>query len=100
MTKDPLFLGRPMRLLDLEDVARRRRAMELAPETRETVRRARSVVENLDRGDSHRHVYNVNTNFRALSEMHISPSNVQTLQHNLLRSHACGIDPDLSPHEI
>jgi histidine ammonia-lyase len=89
-----------MRLVDLEDVARRGRAVELAPEAREAVRRARSVIENLDRGESRRHVYGVNTGFGALSEVHISPSDVRALQHNLLRSHACGIGPDLLPHEV
>jgi histidine ammonia-lyase len=89
-----------MNLVDLEDVARRGRAVELAPEAREAVRRARSVVESLDRGDSRRHVYGVNTGFGALSEVHISPSDVRTLQHNLLRSHACGVGPDLSADEV
>jgi histidine ammonia-lyase len=100
MAQEPLLLGRPMRLLDLEDVARRGRPVELAPEAREAVRRARSVVESLDRGDARRHVYGVNTGFGALSEVHISPSDVRALQHNLLRSHACGVGPDLSPDEV
>ncbi len=97
---DRLMLGRPMRLLDLEDVARRGRGVELAPDAREKVRRAREVVEGLERGDSRRHVYGVNTGFGALSEVHISPSDVRTLQHNLLRSHACGIGPDLLPDQV
>src|SRR5437899_186008 len=96
----PLFLGRPMRLLDLEDVARRARAVELAPEAREAVRRARSVVEGFDRGETRRHVYGVNTGFGALSEVHISPADVRVLQQNLLRSHACGVGPDLLSHDV
>jgi histidine ammonia-lyase len=89
-----------MRLLDLEDVARRGRAVELDAGAREAVRRARQVVENLDRTASPRHVYGVNTGFGALSEVHISPSDVRTLQHNLLRSHACGIGPDLAADDV
>jgi histidine ammonia-lyase len=96
----PLLLGRPMRLLDLEDVARRGRAVELDAGAREAVRRAREVVENLDRTASPRHVYGVNTGFGALSEVHISPTDVRALQHNLLRSHACGIGPDLAADDV
>jgi len=99
-TMEALFLGRPMRPSDLEDVARYQRPVELAPEARESVRRARQVVERLDRAGSRRHVYGVNTGFGALSEVHISPSDVRTLQHNLLRSHACGIGPDLPADEV
>jgi histidine ammonia-lyase len=97
---EALFLGRPMRLLDLEDVARRARAVELAPEAREAVRRARDVVESFDRGETRRHVYGVNTGFGALSEVHISAADVRELQRNLLRSHACGVGPDLLSHEV
>jgi histidine ammonia-lyase len=45
-------------------------------------------------------VYGVNTGFGALSEVHISPSDVRDLQRNLLRSHACGVGPDLPTHEV
>jgi len=94
------LLGQPMRLIDLEDVARRARPVELTDDARESVRRARDVVEELDRSEPRRHVYGVNTGFGALSEVHISPSDVRALQRNLLRSHACGVGPDLPPHEV
>jgi histidine ammonia-lyase len=99
-SNDALWLGRAMRLSDLEDVARRGRAVELAPEAREAVRRARDVVDGLNRAATPRHVYGVNTGFGALSEVHISPSDVRALQRNLLRSHACGVGPDLAPHDV
>jgi len=39
-------------------------------------------------------LYGINTGFGALSEVHISASDIRTLQRNLLRSHACGVGPD------
>src|SRR5258708_2342402 len=95
-----LLLGRPMTLADLEDVACRGRTVGLAGEAREAVRRARAIVAELAHAEPARHVYGVNTGFGALSEVHISPSDVRDLQRNLLRSHACGVGPDLPAHEV
>jgi histidine ammonia-lyase len=89
-----------MTLGDLEDVSRRGRAVGFAEEARAAVRGARAIVDDLAHADPGRHVYGVNTGFGALSEVHISPSDVRDLQRNLLRSHACGVGPDLSAHEV
>jgi len=97
---EPLSLGRPIRLSDLEDVARRARPVELAPDALEAVRRARAIVDRFQSGDNPRPVYGINTGFGALSEVHISPSDVRALQRNLVRSHACGVGPDLSEDEV
>ncbi len=94
-----LYLGRPMRLSDLEDAARRARPVAFAPEAREQVRRARRIIEELQHEKPPRHVYGVNSGFGALSEVHISPSDVRLLQRNLVRSHACGVGPDLGADE-
>ncbi|HKQ71783.1 MAG TPA: histidine ammonia-lyase [Polyangiaceae bacterium] len=97
---EPLLLGEPITLHDLEDVARRGRRVELAPAARLAVRQSRAIVDALDRATPPRHVYGVNTGFGALSEVLISPSDVRTLQRNLLRSHACGVGPDLGADEV
>jgi histidine ammonia-lyase len=95
-----LLLGRAITLADLEDVACRGRKVDLADEARESIRRARAIVDGLAHADPPRHVYGVNTGFGALSEVHISASDVRDLQKNLLLSHACGIGPDLPEHEV
>jgi histidine ammonia-lyase len=95
-----LVLGRPMTLGDLEAVACRGRTVAFSEEARAAVRGARAVVDELAHADPARHVYGVNTGFGALSEVHISPSDVRDLQRNLLRSHACGVGPDLPAHEV
>jgi histidine ammonia-lyase len=93
-------LGRPIRLIDLEDVARRGRSVDLAPAALEAVRRARAIVDAFQSGDHPRAVYGINTGFGALSEVHISGSDVRALQRNLVRSHSCGVGPDLPEDEV
>src|SRR5688572_4824858 len=52
----------------------------------------RNVLEKLLENDDQRY-YGINTGFGSLYSIGISPSDVQTLQTNLLRSHACGVGP-------
>src|SRR5919107_367059 len=61
--------------------------------------RSRRVVR-IQSGDNPRPVYGINTGFGALSEMHISASDVRALQRNLVRSHSCGVGPDLPEDEV
>ena len=58
---------------------------------------SRKAVEDiLDSGEV---VYGINTGFGALSSVRIGDSQLEELQSNLVRSHACGIggimDPDI-----
>lgn len=100
ISHEPLLLGRPIRLTELEDVARRGRRVGLAPDALEAVRRARVIVDDFQVGDNPRPVYGINTGFGALSEVHISQSDVRALQRNLVRSHSCGVGPDLGEDEV
>jgi len=90
-----------MSLKDLEDVARRGRAVAFDEEARARVVRSRAAVEDIaGAGEDAPRVYGVNTGFGALSETRISTRDVQELQHNLVRSHSTGIGPDLSAEEV
>jgi histidine ammonia-lyase len=51
-------------------------------------------------GDEAPAVYGVNTGFGALAEKRISSADVAQLQRNLVRSHACGVGPDLGDAEV
>jgi histidine ammonia-lyase len=67
-------------------------AVELSPEAEARVAAARAVVDRHASGD--RAVYGVNTGFGALAETAIPRDELETLQLNLLRSHAAGVgDP-------
>ena len=98
---EPVFVGRPISLADLEDVAVRGRPVALAAEAREKVQKSREAIDAIaQQGDTAPRVYGVNTGFGALSETRISATDVRELQQNLVRSHATGVGPDLSSAEV
>jgi histidine ammonia-lyase len=97
----PVIVGRPLSLEDLEDVARRGRAVSFDSEARARVVRSRAAIEAITAaGDDAPRVYGVNTGFGALSETRISPRDVRHLQRNLVRSHSTGVGPDLGAAEV
>jgi histidine ammonia-lyase len=97
----PVLVGAPLALKDLEDVAVRGRPVALDPEAREKVRRSRAAIDAMsEAGDAGPAVYGVNTGFGALSETRISSADVRALQRNLVRSHSCGIGPDLPVSQV
>ncbi len=94
---EPFRLGE--HALDLEslaEVARSGRRVEIAPQAREAMQRARAVVDAVVAGgDRAPAVYGVNTGFGALAEVRISSAQVTQLQQNLVRSHAAGVGQPL-----
>jgi histidine ammonia-lyase len=73
-------------------VARQYEQIALGNEARQKVATCRDVVEELTKS---RVVYGINTGFGALSNMTISPGDLEELQINLIRSHAAGVGPAL-----
>jgi histidine ammonia-lyase len=97
----PLLLGRPLSLSDLEQVARDRRPVALCPEARARASASRRAIDAIaEAGDEAKAVYGVNTGFGALAETRIREADIQKLQKNLVRSHACGVGPDLGQAEV
>ena len=97
----PLRLGAPLTLSDLEQVAREGRPVELSDEARVRVDASRAVVDRIAAaGDAAPAVYGVNTGFGALAETRIAEGDIRALQRNLVRSHSCGIGPDLGEAEV
>lgn len=68
--------------------------VSLAPEARERVKRAQQVVAASLRRD--RPIYGINTGFGKLAEVKIATDQLNALQENLVRSHACGVGEPLS----
>jgi len=92
----PLALGTSFGLEELWEVAVHARPVELAAEARAAIDRAREPVEAIVAGgDAAPAVYGINTGFGALAETRIGASDIVRLQKNLIRSHACGVGPDL-----
>jgi len=85
--------------LTIDDVVRVSRGNEhvaLGDDAREKVRQCRRVLEELI---GSRIIYGINTGFGALSNITISPNDLETLQINLIRSHAAGVGSAL-PKDI
>jgi histidine ammonia-lyase len=69
----------------------------LAPAAREKMNASRRVIEKL--AESGAAVYGVNTGFGRMASVRISRDEINQLQLNLVRSHACGIGKPLSEME-
>ena len=94
MANPVLVDGRTLDINGVEAVARHGATVTLDPGAREKVAETRSVVEDiLDSGEV---VYGINTGFGKLAEVRISPDQLERLQLNLLRSHACGVGEPFS----
>lgn len=80
--------------LNLEDFIRAVRYHEpvcLAEIAKEAICRSHAHIKDILA--SGRKVYGINTGFGKLSDVLISPTELNALQHNLLKSHACGVGP-------
>jgi histidine ammonia-lyase len=89
--------GAHLDLDGLEDVARGRRGVALAPAAREAVAAARRVVdEAVERGAV---IYGVTTGFGDFADVRIAPERIRELQLNLIRSHAAGVGEVLGEAE-
>ena len=74
------------------------RTIHLEDQERQSIHSCRQYLER-ELQDNQSVFYGINTGFGALCNIRISPSEIQDLQHNLIRSHACGagdpIDPEI-----
>lgn len=90
-----LVIGRPLTIGEVVLAARDVHRVRLADEARQQLAATRHELESdLDRGKT---LYGVNTGFGALSDTRIATGDLQTLQDNLLRSHAVGVGEPLGP---
>ncbi|MBD0327646.1 MAG: histidine ammonia-lyase, partial [Pyrinomonadaceae bacterium] len=89
--------GQSLTLREIAKVAEGKERVSLAPAARLRMEASRGVIERIIAEG--RTVYGVNTGFGKLSDYRIPPAELQTLQLNLVRSHACGIGVPLSEAE-
>ncbi|MCG3158641.1 MAG: Histidine ammonia-lyase [bacterium] len=90
--------GKSLTLEILAQVAQGGAELELSGEALNRMESARRVIEGILH--SGRVMYGVNTGFGKLAEVRISPDDLQTLQTNLILSHACGTGQALSAPEV
>jgi histidine ammonia-lyase len=89
--------GSSLTVEQVADVAERDEAVALAPAAIERMQRSRVVVERLADGDAP--VYGVNTGVGLLADVRIPHQDLEQLQRNVVRSHACGVGESLSRAE-
>lgn len=94
-----LSLGRqPLGLEELEAVARGRLGVGLSPEALRKIESGRRVVEGIiARGET---VYGITTGFGRFAEVRIPAADIDSLQVNLVRSHATGVGPAFSKEQV
>ncbi|HYL68544.1 MAG TPA: histidine ammonia-lyase [Candidatus Limnocylindria bacterium] len=89
--------GEHLTLAQVDAVASHGPEAELALAARAKMVASRAVVERLV--ESNTTVYGVNTGFGKMASVRISREQIQQLQLNLVRSHACGMGAALTEHE-
>jgi len=83
---------------DLRQVSREADQVQIAPSAIAAIERSRAVVERLAAGDEP--VYGVNTGVGLLADVRVPPEQLDELQRNVVRSHACGVGPPLDRDEV
>ena len=90
--------GRSLSLEEIAGVAHDGRPVAIAREAYPRMAASRGVVEGVvSRGET---AYGINTGFGKLSDVRIGPDQLEALQRNLVRSHACGIGEPLPEDEV
>jgi histidine ammonia-lyase len=90
--------GQPLSLDQVHWVASGSGTAAIAPAARQRIAASRAVVERIVA--SNETAYGINTGFGKLSDLRISPGDLRQLQHNLVRSHACGVGEPLQEAEV
>ena len=84
--------GTSLTLEQVAAVARDREEVSLDAMALRRMRASRAVIEEIAAGDAP--VYGVNTGLGQLAEVRVEREDLEVLQRNILRSHACGVgDP-------
>ncbi|MCH2427948.1 MAG: histidine ammonia-lyase [Candidatus Thalassarchaeum sp.] len=95
---DILIDGCSLTLEQAMSLASGQSTASLSIESREKMCESRAAVEDIVRsGDT---VYGINTGFGAMSSVRIQDDEIEALQANLVRSHACGVGERMEPEHV
>ena len=90
--------GQPLPLSDIAAVAYGDERVQIAVPARSRMATSRKIIDDIVARDDV--VYGVNTGFGKLADVRIPRKDIEALQLNLVRSHACGIGNPLSEPEV
>lgn len=85
-------------LKDLSVILNNTIKLELSATAKEKIQRCRTYLDDKTK-NTKEPIYGINTGFGSLYNKNISPNDLEKLQDNLVKSHACGTGPEI-PHEI
>lgn len=89
--------GNSTSIEDVIAVVRNYRKLNLTEESNERIKKSAEIVKEIL--SKERKVYGVTTGFGYLQEVSISSDDAETLQKNLIKSHATGVGPEF-PQEV
>src|ERR1700704_1049348 len=89
--------GQPLTLSEIAAIGGGEETVRLAPSAVPKMEASRAVVRRAR--EEHVPVYGINTGFGKLCDVKIPDADIDRLQLNLVRSHACGIGRPLSEPE-
>ena len=96
---DTYHIGsQPLSIALIATILKSKAKLALDNSAREKIQLCRTYLDKKI-GDSGKAVYGVNTGFGSLCKVKISDDDLEQLQYNLIRSHACGVGPVI-PDEI
>ena len=82
----------------LEEIIKSNKKLELSAESREKVQKCRTYLDN-KMASGEEVIYGINTGFGSLCNTVVTNEELGELQHNLVKSHACGLGEEI-PQEI
>jgi histidine ammonia-lyase len=90
--------GSRLALPDVHQISTHLEPVQIAPDAIAAMQKSRAVVERLASGDAP--VYAVNTGVGLLADVRVPPDELEQLQRNVVRSHACGVGEPLARAEV
>ncbi|MFM8833386.1 MAG: histidine ammonia-lyase [Cytophagales bacterium] len=90
--------GKPLTLDDLDHILNGHSKVDLSVEATDKINRCRTYLDNKI-SQSSAPIYGINTGFGSLYAKNIAKHQLERLQENLVRSHACGVGSEV-PKEI
>lgn len=86
-------------LKDLETLIQHRHRLMLSESSIENIKKCRAYLDEKLKSSPHP-LYGINTGFGSLYNRNINSDQLEQLQENLVKSHACGTGPDVPPDII
>jgi histidine ammonia-lyase len=90
--------GSRLALPDVHQISTHLEPVQIAPDAIAAMQKSRAVVERLASGDAP--VYAVNTGVGLLADVRVPADELEQLQRNVVRSHACGVGEPLAREEV